>query len=48
MCVVIAVMLLCLAIGSVGGVVRTFVDVVYSRLWLCRWRTKIGIIVDNT
>ena len=45
---VVDVVLLCLAVGSVGGVVRTFVDVVYRWLWLFRWKTKVDIIFDNT
>ena len=48
MCASIEMVLLCLDVGSVGGVVCTFVDVVYRWLWLFRWKTKVGIILDNT
>ena len=44
MVAVVEVVLLCLAVGSVDGVVRTFGDVAYRWLWLFRWKTKVGII----
>ena len=46
MCAVIEVVLFCLAVGPVGGVVRTVVDVVVRWLWLFRWRKKVSIISD--
>ena len=45
---VVEVVFFCLTVGSVGGVVRTFGDVAYRWLWLFRWKTKVGIIFDNT